>query len=74
VSGRGDSGDVDPSPRWSSVANDPEFQSLKVLVMSVADSVKVLVDRDRSVSGPAPVADAESGNTVARDSSSVSLH
>jgi len=57
VSGRGDS-EVACPPLWSSVAEDPEFQSLKALVMTVAEWVKKLVDRDRSVSGPAPVADA----------------
>jgi len=40
------------------VAEDPEFQLLKALVMTVAESVKVLVDRDRSVSGPALMEDA----------------
>jgi len=57
VSGRGDSGVVGPPPRQSFVAEDPEFQSLKALVLSVAESVRVLVDRDRPVSSPVPVTD-----------------
>jgi len=73
VSGRGDFGVVEPPPCRSSVADDPVSQSLKVLVMSVAYLVKVLVDRDRPVSGPAPVADKEVGN-AACDSSSISIH
>ena len=58
VSGRGDSGVVSSPPHRSSVAEDPEFHSLKSLVISMANSVKALVDRNGPSSEPAPVADA----------------
>jgi len=72
VSGRGDSGGVEPPPRRSLVADDLEFQAMKAMLLSVSDAVKTLVESDRAGTDPVPSSTTERETTASRDSSSAS--